>query len=444
MGTLKALRRAASLLASASLVVVVSCLGPTEVTLVLTTDVPCSAQRGTSIAVGDSGDIAASAPVTVTGDCALAADGGMQDGGTLAVPAEIGTLVVVPSGSRSASFTVQIVTAVDPVGQPGDCAALGYQGCIVARRQLSFIPHTPLTLPIEMTLDCVNVSCTAEQTCYHAHCVTADTVCMGSACALAVPSPDASSSGDDVTTQQAGPDATSDMSDAPAVDDASAMDGPSVVGSEESSTMDAPAIDGPPDVGLQDAPSEDAPQESAQDAAPEASIHDAAGDVAAGESDASDASPPPSDGGIPGDGSPLGTCVVAGSSSGVECAGGRCTAGDVCCVTFYPGGGTTTEACAALSACDYNSTSGSTIYSALACRNVGDCPSGKVCCDSASTAGSGNIAQCATSCPYIAVKQATACTNNCECGSSTPQCNAASCLGYTIGLCGSTLGSSCF
>jgi hypothetical protein len=437
MGTQKGLRRAASIIASAGLVAVVSCLGPTEVTLVLTTDIPCAAQHGTSIAVGDSDNVGTSAPVTVTSDCTLVGpDGGVQDSGALAVPADIGSLVVVPSGSRSASFTVQVVTAVDPVVQPSDCVAPTYEGCIVARRQLSFIPHTPLTLPIEMTLDCLNVPCTASETCYHAQCVTVDTMCANGACTPAIPGPDASSSGDDVATQQAGFDATTDTPDAPAAADGPPVDATSAVGPEEASTIDAPATDGPPDVGMQDAPTE-------QDAAPEASIRDATSDVAAGQSDASDASSAPSDGGLPSDGSPLGTCIVAGSSSGVECAGGRCASGEVCCVSYYPGGGQTTEACTALGSCNYNGTS-STVYSALGCRNVGDCPSGKVCCASASTTGSGSIAQCATSCPYISIRQTTACQNSCECPVSEPQCNAETCLGYAVGLCGATSGSTCF
>jgi len=416
MGMERALCRGASLVASGSLVVAVSCLAPTEVTLVLTTDIPCGAQHGTSIAVGDADDIAASAPVTVTRDCTLMdADGGFDDAGALTVPASIGSVVVVPSGSRSASFTVQIVTAVDPVVQPGDCAAPEYQGCIVARRQLSFIAHTPLTLPIEMTLDCLNVLCSATETCYHAQCVTADAVCPAGTCTLAVSTPDASSSGDDHTTEEGGYDATPGM----------------------------PVTDGSPEVGLQDAPIGDAPLEAGRDAAPEASIHDAATDVAAGASDAADASPPPSDGGIPSDASPLGSCIAAGPSSGVECAGGRCASGDVCCVTFYPGGGQTTEACTTLASCDYNG-AGSTTYSALGCRNIGDCRSGEVCCGTESTDGSGAITQCATSCPYEPFgNQTTACQNSCECPASTPQCNAESCSGYTLGLCGATGGSTC-
>jgi hypothetical protein len=194
---------------------------------------------------------------------------------------------------------------------------------------------------------------------------------------------------------------------------------------------------------LQDAPIADAPREAEEDAAPDASIRDAAADVAAGESDASDASSPVSDGGTLGDGSPLGICLVdAGRSSGVECSGSPCPSGDVCCVSFNPGV-QTTEACAALASCDYSGT-GSTTYSALGCRSIGDCAPGKVCCASASLTGSGYLTQCVTSCPDMPLRQVTACQNSCECPSATPQCNPATCVGFTIGYCGGTTGSACF
>jgi hypothetical protein len=359
------------------------------------------------------------------------------------VPADIGSLVVVPSGSRSASFAVQIVTAVDPVVQPSDCVAPMYQGCIVARRQLSFIPHTPLTLPIEMTLDCLNVFCSSAQTCYHGQCVTAQAACTASVnvCTPDLSGPDASSPGDDDAAEEAGHDATTETPDAPA--DAPQADGPSTVPPDEASTMDAPATDGPPDVGLQDAPIADAPGEAEEDAAPEASIRDAAPDVAASESDASEASTPVFDGGPLGDGSILGSCLLdAGQSSGVECSGSRCVSGDVCCVSFNPGV-MTSAACTTLASCDYNGTAATT-YSALGCKSVGDCATGKECCASASKTGNGYVTQCLTSCPDVPLQETTACQNSCECPGAMPQCNPATCLGFTIGYCGGTGGSSCF
>lgn len=429
---------------------VVSCLGPTEVTLVLTTDLPCGAQQGTSIAVGSPDDVSTVAPVTVTSDCTLAGgDGSVDDAGALAVPASIGTFVVVPSGSRSGSFAVQIVTAFDPVAQPSDCAGLDYQGCIVERRQISFIPHTPLTVPIEMTLDCLGIPCNASQTCSHGHCVTSATNCMVTdTCTLDI-APDASSS-DQETGPQAGDDVTVGNAPDAYATDATSMDAPPEMGEPDVSmvdvsTVDAFSADGPADVGTEDVSIADASSESAADAAPDVSVKDAAADVtqdasSGGGSDASEASIPPSDGGIPGDGSPLGICLLdAGMSSGVACAGSRCTSDQVCCVAFNPTIGQISESCTALDSCDYNA-SGNPTYSALACRDVGDCGPGTVCCATSSLTGDGSIARCLSSCPVTPLQQTIACQNGCECPAAEPHCNATTCFGYSIGLCGATSG----
>jgi len=407
-----------------------SCLGPTEVTLVLTTDVPCDAEQGTSIAVGSPDDVSTSAPVTITNDCALAGGAGsVDDAGALAVPASIGTMVVVPSGSRSASFVVQIVTAVAPVVQPSDCAAPDYMGCIVARRQISFIPHTPLTVPIEMTLDCLNVPCPTGQTCSHGKCVTAVTTCTPPECTLDVATSDASSSADDTA-----PGAGDETTVGNAID-ATLMDSSPEMGQPDVSTVDAPSADGPADVSTDDVSIADASSDSTADV----SVKDAAVDVSSGGgSDASEASAPPSDGAIPGDGSPLGNCVDAGTSGGgVACdgaPGGRCAAGQVCCVAFNTSGGQVTQTCEALGSCDYNAI-GNPTYSALACRDIGDCGPGTVCCATSSSTGSGSIAQCLSSCPVTTYKQTLACQNSCECPMAEPHCDAVICFGYSIGVC---------
>ena len=74
---------------------------------------------------------------------------------------DIGTFVVVPNqgNGSSESFAVLVVTGD---GDSNCRAAAGYPGCIVARRELSFLPHTPLTLPIAMDKACVNVTCAAR------------------------------------------------------------------------------------------------------------------------------------------------------------------------------------------------------------------------------------------------------------------------------------------
>lgn len=137
-----------------------SCLRPTEITLRLDTDVPCptlGAQGGTAVIGGAPGD----APLATTSDCSGAA-----------VPYTVGTLVVAPSGAKDETVRLAVVAGV--TRRLDECAANQYDGCIVARRKLRFVPHTPLDLPVRLSLACVGVRCGDEQTCVEGKCVTAD------------------------------------------------------------------------------------------------------------------------------------------------------------------------------------------------------------------------------------------------------------------------------
>jgi hypothetical protein len=150
-----------------------SCQHPTEITVVVTTDLDCSMLKGTSIAVGSPDSLASALPSST----ALTCNGG-----------NIGTLVVVPSTSGDPELAIRVVTGVNE--SPDACDKDGYTGgCIVARRALHFIAHTPLTVPIVMRQDCENIPCNAAgqlKTCVKGQCVPAaipdPTFCEGSGC----------------------------------------------------------------------------------------------------------------------------------------------------------------------------------------------------------------------------------------------------------------------
>jgi hypothetical protein len=334
----------------------------------------------------------------------------VDDSGALTRPANIGTLVVVPNGGRSESFAVQIVTAIDTNMSPADCLQMKMQGqklsnCIFASREIAFIPHTPITLPIEITLDCKDIDCTQGETCDHGVCrsdVTHATGCQGGGC--------------NAVLTDASLDATSNPADAstePSIRDAHVSDQPAMDGTMSDVMMDSSGND----VTLQDGPSE-GPTQSA--------------------------------GGPPSDASPLGTCVSANSSgAGVECAGGRCNSSQVCCVSI-PMFAPPTEACTSTPGCDVGST-GYPLHWGLACRNWGDCLPGTVCCYQATDAGAG-LGIVSTCVPTASCQGGGAtlpkigCQNTCECGTLPGDggtCNAKSCYGATYGICGGPAGSSC-
>jgi hypothetical protein len=146
-----------------------SCLDPTEIEVVVSTDVACNVvtQNGVAIAIGKPGDDSIAAAGN-THDCS-------SDGG-------IGTLVVLPHGIGD-SVGIRVMLGVDASVENCD-ESHAFAGCIVARRSVSFIPHRPLTLPIELQSSCIGKICDPSSTCFNGTCVDAGVTCDGGACEL--------------------------------------------------------------------------------------------------------------------------------------------------------------------------------------------------------------------------------------------------------------------
>ncbi len=151
----------------ATLVAAQACLAPTQLTLVVDTDVPCPELKGVAITVSDRPEGAETKGFVTaeTSDC--------QAGG------RVGTLVVTPSDSGRAAIVV-----VAGVTRPArECSsANGYEGCIVARRLVSFVDHTALVVPVRLEVDCLDVPCNAISTCSKGRCVSSETICDDTDC----------------------------------------------------------------------------------------------------------------------------------------------------------------------------------------------------------------------------------------------------------------------
>src|SRR6202034_471486 len=109
------------------------------------TDVPCSQVAVTAFTAGELGAIESADPTTESTTC---------DGNHL------GTVVLVPSGGdENAEVGVKVATALN--GETADkCngpTAANDVNCIVARRALRFIPHTPLEVIVDMSRACEGV-----------------------------------------------------------------------------------------------------------------------------------------------------------------------------------------------------------------------------------------------------------------------------------------------
>jgi Sulfatase-modifying factor enzyme 1 len=149
----------------------VACRAPTEIKLVLTTDVPCSQFQGAAIAVGDPAAVEAKAPTTTSTTCDTSGN--------------LGSLVVVPSGSKTAEVGIRVIGGIGR--DPESCAAPSYgTGCIVARREVNFEEAAPLTLPVALRASCNGVICTPDETCVDGSCrssaVSDPAACEGAGC----------------------------------------------------------------------------------------------------------------------------------------------------------------------------------------------------------------------------------------------------------------------
>ncbi len=136
----------------------VSCLNHTQITLHVSTNAPCkdaSQWKGVSIYTGSTTDVETKEPTLTTTACGAGGD--------------IGTLVLVPTGSDSDEIGLRVVAGLSR--DPEDCAANLYDGCIVARRTLRYSPHASLDVYVALTDDCVGVSCDSSHTCVDGTCV---------------------------------------------------------------------------------------------------------------------------------------------------------------------------------------------------------------------------------------------------------------------------------
>jgi hypothetical protein len=126
------------------------CSGPTEITLVITTDVPSAEGRAVAFTFGPPGATENRPPAVVT-ERAWGEDG------------QVGTLVVLPSRADDAELAIRVTLASGR--DPETCSMAEATGCIIARRQLKYLPHQAITLPISLRARCEGQFCEENTTC---------------------------------------------------------------------------------------------------------------------------------------------------------------------------------------------------------------------------------------------------------------------------------------
>lgn len=136
-----------------------SCRTPTQIELVIMTDLSCEELADVSITAGAPDGVESAAPTTVTRDCSA------EGGGS-----RVGTIVLAPAGDATSDVGIRVVGATKPGRAEGCTADNAYAGCIVSRRRLNYVAHTELRLQIDLSRACIDVACSPDTTCVDGRC----------------------------------------------------------------------------------------------------------------------------------------------------------------------------------------------------------------------------------------------------------------------------------
>ncbi len=158
-------------------VVAVNCLDPTEIDVVITTNVSPAqftvSTKSAAVLVGNPTTLLTSPSTSIT-------TGGPDSKGL------IGDLVVVPSASTDDTVAVEVALGVTQDTATCIDATSDKSGCIIATRQLKYSPHHRLELPIVLDSLCLGFLCPAGETCVNvdgtAQCQGTATDCDGGKC----------------------------------------------------------------------------------------------------------------------------------------------------------------------------------------------------------------------------------------------------------------------
>ncbi|HVJ90075.1 MAG TPA: LamG domain-containing protein [Labilithrix sp.] len=86
---------------------------------------------------------------------------------------DLGDLVFVPAKDKSRPMRALAIMGIDR--DPKTCTVNAPQGCIFARRKLTFAPYQTLTVPIRLHSACIGVPCDEDMTCdARGECVSAE------------------------------------------------------------------------------------------------------------------------------------------------------------------------------------------------------------------------------------------------------------------------------
>lgn len=154
----------------------VQCAAPTVVRVEVYSDLPCDVGSPAVVVLGASvAELGTKAPSSVSARCEAGPRGWSA----------LGDVALAPAGADDAELALAVLQRVDGLAAD-DCARADLAPevrarCVVARRQLRFVPHQTVPLRVDLRQICAGATCPAEHTCVRGACVPARVA--GGACA---------------------------------------------------------------------------------------------------------------------------------------------------------------------------------------------------------------------------------------------------------------------
>lgn len=123
---------------------------PTEIAVDVYTNVPCGVQA--AVAVGPVAELGTRAASAVSTRCE-------NSNGYL------GRLVVVPRADETSDLAVEVRLRPDGASPDSCLSTTAYDGCIVARRIVNYIPERTVNMRVDLKDPCLNTPCTETTSC---------------------------------------------------------------------------------------------------------------------------------------------------------------------------------------------------------------------------------------------------------------------------------------
>jgi hypothetical protein len=149
-------------------VLFVSCIDATAIDVNVSTDALCSAE----VAIVVAPTLAELANKLAAQEKPSAQKTGCVRPGDS--PKFVGDIVLTPASAKNESAAFAVMTRLDGA-PPIVCGLPGPPDpqCIIARRSLSFVPHTTLVVNVDLLQSCAGVPCSLDQTCNKGVCAPA-------------------------------------------------------------------------------------------------------------------------------------------------------------------------------------------------------------------------------------------------------------------------------